>query len=109
MGVVGTPAPGRRNRPRRSGAPSRWAIRAQRMTARATLFSAVVLVEDPDPVRAMLAETYPLLGLDWIRRPSAVFRQPPRTDHDGRLKPVVGAHDFLNAEIRYAVRDESAS
>jgi hypothetical protein len=38
---------------------------AQRMTARAVLFSAVVLVEDPDPVRAMLSEAYPLLGLEW--------------------------------------------
>jgi octanoyl-[GcvH]:protein N-octanoyltransferase len=38
---------------------------AQRMTTSALLFSAVVLVEDPDPVRAMLAEAYPLLGLDW--------------------------------------------
>jgi hypothetical protein len=38
---------------------------AQRMTSRAVLFSAVVLVEDPDPVRAMLSEAYPLLGLDW--------------------------------------------
>jgi hypothetical protein len=35
------------------------------MTSRAVLFSAVVLVEDPDPVRAMLSEVYPLLGLDW--------------------------------------------
>ena len=35
------------------------------MTAQALLFSAVVLVEDPGPVRAMLSEAYRLLGLDW--------------------------------------------
>ena len=41
---------------------------AQRMTAHALLFSAVVLVQDAGPVRAMLSETYPLLGLDWDPR-----------------------------------------
>jgi lipoate-protein ligase A len=38
---------------------------AQRITRHGFLFSAVVLVSDPDPVRAVLEETYPLLGLDW--------------------------------------------
>lgn len=38
---------------------------AQRITRHGFLFSAVVLVEDPEPVRAVLSETYPLLGLEW--------------------------------------------
>ncbi len=38
---------------------------AQRITRHGFLFSAVVLVRDPEPVRAVLADTYPLLGLDW--------------------------------------------
>ena len=38
---------------------------AQRITRHGYLFSAVVLVRDPEPVRAVLADTYPLLGLDW--------------------------------------------
>jgi hypothetical protein len=38
---------------------------AQRLTRHGYLFSVVVLVGDPEPVRAVLAATYPLLGLDW--------------------------------------------
>lgn len=38
---------------------------AQRVTRRAFLFSAVVLVGNPEPVRAVLTDTYPLLGLAW--------------------------------------------
>lgn len=38
---------------------------AQRMTRHGFLFSAVVLVADPEPVRAVLTDAYPLLGLDW--------------------------------------------
>jgi octanoyl-[GcvH]:protein N-octanoyltransferase len=41
---------------------------AQRLTSRALLFSAVVLVENPEPVRALLSEAYPLLELDWDPR-----------------------------------------
>jgi octanoyl-[GcvH]:protein N-octanoyltransferase len=38
---------------------------AQRLTAHGYLFSAVLLVSDPEPVRAVLRAAYPLLGLDW--------------------------------------------
>ena len=38
---------------------------AQRATKFGYLFSAVVLVADPEPVRAVLTDTYPLLGLSW--------------------------------------------
>jgi octanoyl-[GcvH]:protein N-octanoyltransferase len=38
---------------------------AQRLTRHGYLFSAVVLVGDPEPVRSALAAAYPLLGLDW--------------------------------------------
>lgn len=38
---------------------------AQRLTRHGYLFSVVVLVDDPEPVRAVLAAAYPLLGLDW--------------------------------------------
>lgn len=38
---------------------------AQRMTRYGFLFSAVVLVVDPEPVRAVLSDTYSLLGLTW--------------------------------------------
>jgi octanoyl-[GcvH]:protein N-octanoyltransferase len=38
---------------------------AQRLTRHGYLFSVVVLVGDPEPVRAVLAAPYPLLGLDW--------------------------------------------
>lgn len=41
---------------------------AQRLTSRALLFSAVLLVENPEPVRGVLSEAYPLLGLDWDPR-----------------------------------------
>jgi octanoyl-[GcvH]:protein N-octanoyltransferase len=37
---------------------------AQRLTAHGYLFSAVVLVSGAEPIRAALARTYPLLGLD---------------------------------------------
>ena len=38
---------------------------AQRITRYGYLFSAVVLVRDPEPVRAVLAAAYPQLGLEW--------------------------------------------
>lgn len=38
---------------------------AQRLTRHGYLFSVVVLVGDPEPVRAVLAAAYPLLGLEW--------------------------------------------
>ncbi len=38
---------------------------AQRITRHGYLFSAVVLVGDPEPIRAVLTAAYPLLGLDW--------------------------------------------
>ena len=40
---------------------------AQRLTRHGYLFSVVVLVGDPEPVRAVLSATYPLLGLEWDR------------------------------------------
>jgi lipoate-protein ligase A len=43
---------------------------AQRLTRHGYLFSAVVLVADPEPVRAVLVDTYAALGLDW--RPASV-------------------------------------
>jgi octanoyl-[GcvH]:protein N-octanoyltransferase len=38
---------------------------AQRLTRHGYLFSVVVVVADPEPVRAVLAATYLRLGLDW--------------------------------------------
>lgn len=38
---------------------------AQRLTRHGYLFSAVVLVDDPEPVRSVLSAAYPLLGLEW--------------------------------------------
>jgi octanoyl-[GcvH]:protein N-octanoyltransferase len=38
---------------------------AQRITRHGFLFSAVVLVADPEPIRAVLVDTYRLLGLTW--------------------------------------------
>jgi len=43
---------------------------AQRLTRHGYLFSAVVLVTDPEPVREVLVDTYAALGLDW--RPASV-------------------------------------
>jgi lipoate-protein ligase A len=43
---------------------------AQRLTRHGYLFSAVVLVADPEPVREVLVDTYSALGLDW--RPASV-------------------------------------
>ena len=43
---------------------------AQRLTRHGYLFSAVVLVTDPDPVREVLVDAYAALGLDW--RPGSV-------------------------------------
>ena len=49
---------------------------AQRLTRHGYLFSAVVLVTDPEPVRAVLVDAYAALGLDW--RPASVGAA---TDH----------------------------
>ena len=38
---------------------------AQRLTGRSFLLTAIVLVSDPDPIRAVLAECYPRLGYTW--------------------------------------------
>lgn len=43
---------------------------AQRLTRHGYLFSAVILVSGPEPVRAVLVDAYAALGLDW--RPSSV-------------------------------------
>lgn len=43
---------------------------AQRLTRHGYLFSSVVLVADPDPVRAVLVDAYAALGLEW--RPASV-------------------------------------
>jgi len=43
---------------------------AQRLTRHGYLFSSVVLVSDPEPVRAVLVDTYAALGMDW--RPASV-------------------------------------
>jgi len=43
---------------------------AQRITRHGYLFSTVVLVTDPEPVRAVLVDAYAALGLDW--RPGSV-------------------------------------
>ena len=43
---------------------------AQRLTRHGYLFSAVVLVTDPGPVRAVLVDAYAALGFDW--RPASV-------------------------------------
>jgi octanoyl-[GcvH]:protein N-octanoyltransferase len=43
---------------------------AQRLTRHGFLLSAVLLVSDPEPVRAVLTDTYALLGLAW--RPETV-------------------------------------
>lgn len=43
---------------------------AQRLTRHGYLLSAVVLVSDPEPVRAVLVDAYAALGLDW--RPASV-------------------------------------
>ena len=43
---------------------------AQRLTRHGYLFSAVVLVTDPEPVREVLVDAYAALGLDW--RPASV-------------------------------------
>src|SRR4029079_2311028 len=38
---------------------------AQRLTRQASLCGSVVLVRDPEPVRAVLVEAYAALGMDW--------------------------------------------
>ena len=43
---------------------------AQRLTRYGYLFSAVILVADPEPVRAVLVDAYAALGLEW--RPASV-------------------------------------
>jgi len=43
---------------------------AQRLTRHGYLFSSVVLVSDPEPVRGVLVDTYAALGMDW--RPASV-------------------------------------
>lgn len=48
-----------------AGGRTKLAGTGQRVSSRSFLFSAVVLVDDPEPVRDVLAETYPLLGLEW--------------------------------------------
>jgi lipoate-protein ligase A len=51
-----------------AGGRAKLAGTAQRLRRNAVLFSAVVLVANPEPVRAVLSEAYPLLGLTWDPR-----------------------------------------
>ena len=50
--------------------PTKLVGTAQRLTRYGYLFSAVILVADPEPVRAVLVDAYDALGLEW--RPSSV-------------------------------------
>ncbi|WP_143028813.1 lipoate--protein ligase family protein [Quadrisphaera sp. DSM 44207] len=76
---------------------------AQRLTRRACYLSAVVLVEDAEPVRAVLSEAYPLIGLDWDPRtvgcvadevPGASVEEVRAVllEHLGRLLPLALPH-----------------
>lgn len=51
-----------------AGGFTKLAGTAQRLRRKGVLFSAVVLVADPEPVRAVLSDAYPLLGLTWDPR-----------------------------------------
>lgn len=48
-----------------AGGRTKLAGIAQRLTGGSFLLTAVVLVADPEPVRALLSEAYPRLGLPW--------------------------------------------
>ena len=51
-----------------AGGLTKLAGTAQRLRRDGVLFSAVVLVANPEPVRAVLSDAYPLLGLTWDPR-----------------------------------------
>lgn len=48
-----------------AGGLTKLAGTAQRLRRNGVLFSAVVLVANPEPVRAVLSDAYPFLGLTW--------------------------------------------
>jgi lipoate-protein ligase A len=70
---------------------------AQRLTRYGYLFSAVVLVTDPEPVRAVLVDAYAALGLDW--RPASVGAvadyMPGVTVADVEAALLPGLHEQL--------------
>ena len=70
---------------------------AQRLTRHGYLFSAVVLVTDPEPVRAVLVDAYAALGLDW--RPASVGcvadHVPDVTVADVEDALLPGLHELL--------------
>ena len=70
---------------------------AQRLTRHGYLFSAVVLVTDPEPVRAVLVDAYAALGFDW--RPASVGcvadHVPDVTVADVEDALLPGLHELL--------------
>ena len=68
---------------------------AQRLAAHGYLFSAVLLVRDPEPVREVLRDAYPLLGLDW---------RPPTVGCVAEHSPAVTVNDVIDALRRALTR-----
>ena len=70
---------------------------AQRLTRHGYLFSAVVLVTDPEPVRTVLVDAYAALGFDW--RPASVGcvadHAPDVTVADVEDALLPGLHELL--------------
>lgn len=85
-----------------AGGLTKLAGTAQRLRRNSVLFSAVVLVQNPEPVRAVLSDAYPLLGLTWDPRTvGSVSDHRPRVSIDevksallrelGRVLPIGAA------------------
>ncbi len=72
------------------GAGHKLAGTAQRLVPGAWLFSAVVVVSDPDPLRAVLEDVYADLGLDW---------DPATVGAAGRSRPGIAVSDVRRAVI----------
>lgn len=79
---------------------------AQRITRYGYLFSTVVLVTDPEPVRAVLVDAYAALGLEW--RPASVGcvadHAPGATVADVEYALLPGLRELLPGLVQDAPR-----
>ncbi len=82
------------------GAGHKLAGTAQRLVPGAWLFSAVVVVADPDPLRAVLEDVYADLGIDW---------DPETVGAADRSRPGVRVEDVRRAVVDAVVGSAAES
>jgi lipoate-protein ligase A len=73
---------------------------AQRVVRRAWLFSAMVVIADPDPIVEVLVDVYFALGLEFDPQTAgAVEREAPGITVDDVERAVLTAHDLVEAPL----------